>query len=88
MKRLDKIIDTLYPKRKYKKTHIKSANICLTNRNLIINVVKEHRWLKRALNYVYPNRRKRGILTKTWIEEVINIMRDKAMREEEWRVSD
>lgn len=47
--------------------------------------MEENRWPKKAMKYVPANRRKRGRPALTWINGITEIMRDRAIDEEEWR---
>lgn len=47
--------------------------------------MEENRWPKKAMKYVPTNRRKRGRPALTWINGITEIMRDRAIDEEEWR---
>lgn len=47
--------------------------------------MEEHRWPRRALQYVPPNRRKRGRPPRTWRQGIEQFMMDRAMGEDDWR---
>jgi len=45
----------------------------------------EERWPKRVMNYRPPERRRRGRPALEWKEGIKNVMRDRAIDEEDWR---
>ncbi|XP_060529935.1 uncharacterized protein LOC132704141 [Cylas formicarius] len=47
--------------------------------------MNDERWPKRALKYTPKNRRKKGRPMTSWNDGIRNIMKDRAIKEDEWR---
>ncbi|XP_060534529.1 uncharacterized protein LOC132706947 [Cylas formicarius] len=50
--------------------------------------MNDERWPKRALKYTPKNRRKKGRPMTSWNDGIRNIMKDRAIKEDEWRNKD